>query len=117
MVSKFQMLAFTDKLNVTDSLKVMGIGLLVVFAVLAIIIVLIEVLHAAFKERKKAVLEEAPVKTSAPEEEKRISAGTMADAPEIADAEKDGEFIAAISAAITCVTGHSDFKIKSIKKG
>lgn len=117
MVSTFQMLAFTDKLNVTDALKVTGIGLLVVFSVLAIIIVLIEALHAAFKEKKNDVPKEAPVQTPAPKEEKRISPGVMAEVPEASDADKDGDLIAAISAVITCATGHSDFKIKSIKKG
>ncbi len=115
MVSTFQMLVVTDKLNVWDSLKVTGIGLLVVFAVLAIIIVLIEALHAAFKERKKEDVKQET--TQAKEPEKRISAGVMAEVPEATDADKDGDFIAAISAAITCVTGNSDFKIKSIKKG
>ena len=115
MVSTFQMLVVTDKLNVWDSLKVTGIGLLVVFAVLAIIIVLIEALHAAFKERKKEDVKQETIQAKEPE--KRISAGVMAEVPEATDAEKDGDFIAAISAAITCVTGNSDFKIKSIKKG
>jgi hypothetical protein len=41
----------------------------------------------------------------------------MADAPDASEAANDGDFIAAVSAAITCVTGNSNFKIKSIKKG
>ena len=72
---------------------------------------------AAFKEKKNDVPKEAPVQTPAPKEEKRISPGVMAEVPEASDADKDGDLIAAISAVITCATGHSDFKIKSIKKG
>ena len=113
MVTTFQMLAAAW---LTDSLKVTAIGLIVVFAVLAILIVLIEALHFVLKERKQSA--EAKTQPAAPiKEEKRISAGVMAGAPEATDADKDGDFIAAISAAITCVTGNSDFKIKSIKKG
>ena len=113
MVTMFQTLSAAW---LTDSLKVTAIGLIVVFAILAILIVLIEALHFVLKERKQPQQE----KTQAPapaKEEKRISAGVMAEAPDALDAEKDGDFIAAISAAITCVTGNSNFKIKSIKKG
>ena len=113
MVTMFQTLAGTV-LSMGDSLKVTVIGVITVFAVLAMLIVLIEALHAAFKDRKKP----AEATIAAPKkEEKRISSGVMAEAPDALEAEKDGDFIAAISAAITCVTGNSDFKIKSIKKG
>ncbi len=112
MVTTFQTLATT----VADSLMVTLIGVTVVFAVLAILIVLIEALHFVLKDRKApAETTKAPVAPK--KEEKRISAGVMAEAPDALEAEKDGDFIAAISAAITCVTGNSDFKIKSIKKG
>ena len=114
MVTMFQNVAFTERLSTMDSLKVMGAGLLVVFAVLAILIVLIEVLHAAFKDRKTEVKQEVKAEQK-PEE--RISAGVMAEVPEASVAEQDGDFIAAISAVITCATGSADFKIKSIKKG
>ncbi len=115
MVTTFQALDST-KTTMSDSLMVTLIGVVVVFAVLVILIVLIEALHFVLKERKAPV--EAPIAPVAPKkEEKRISAGVMAEAPEALEAEKDGDFIAAISAAITCVTGNSDFKIKSIKKG
>lgn len=113
MVTTFQMLAAAW---LTDSLKVTAIGLIVVFAVLAILIVLIEALHFVLKERKQPA-EVKPQPAAPKKEEKRISPGVMAEAPEASDAENDGDFIAAISAAITCVTGNSDFKIKSIKKG
>ncbi len=114
MVTTFQTLAGT-KLTIGDSLMVTLIGVVMVFAVLAMLIVLIEALHAAFKDRKKPAAANVPVAPK--KEEKRISAGVMAEAPDAMEAEKDGDFIAAISAAITCVTGNSDFKIKSIKKG
>lgn len=110
MVLMFQMLAAQW---LTDSLKVTAIGLIVVFAVLAILIVLIEALHFALKERKTEEVP-APIKQR---EEKRISAGVVAEVPEASEAEKDPEFIAAISSAITCATGNANFKIKSIKKG
>lgn len=102
-----------DLASVTDSLKVTVIGLLVVFAVLAIIIVLIEALHAVLKDKK----EEAPAPVIEKKVEKRISAGVMAEAPDAEKAVDDPEFIAAVSAAITYATGNADFKIKSIKKG
>ena len=115
MVTTFQLLVVTEKLSTMDSFKVMGLGLLVVFAVLAILIVLIEALHAAFKDGKKEAVA-TPVE-QAKQPEKRISAGIMADVPEANEAEKDEEFIAAVSAVITSVTGNGNFKIKSIKKG
>ena len=115
MVTMFQTLSAAW---LTDSLKVTAIGLIVVFAVLAILIVLIEALHFVLKERKQPQQEKTQAPAPAPAKvEQRISAGVMAEAPDALDAEKDGDFIAAISAAITCVTGNSDFKIKSIKKG
>ena len=114
MVTMFQMLVVTEELGTMDSLKVMGLGLLVVFSVLAMLIVLIEVLHATLKDKKTAPVENVQ---HAPKPEKRISAGVMAEAPESAKAGEDPEFIAAVSAAITCVTGNANFKIKSIKKG
>jgi Na+-transporting methylmalonyl-CoA/oxaloacetate decarboxylase gamma subunit len=113
MVTTFQTLAAEGWFG--DSLKVTAIGLIVVFTVLAILIVLIEALHLALKDRKGEVPKQAVQVNKEPE--KRISAGVMAEAPEASDAENDGDFIAAVSAAITCVTGNSNFKIKSIKKG
>ncbi len=111
MFPTFQMLSAQW---LTDSLKVTAIGLIVVFAVLAILIVLIEALHFVLKDRKKEEPAPAPKKQ---QEEKRISAGVMADVPEADKAQEDAEFIAAVSSAITCVTGNANFKIKSIKKG
>lgn len=113
MISTFQALAGTP-LEFVDSLKYTAIGVLTVFAVLALLIVLIELLHAVLKEKKEAAAQ--PVQKAA-EPEKRISAGVMAEVPEASEAEKDEEFIAAISSAITCVTGNANFKIKTIKKG
>ena len=116
MVTTLQMLsaeATGTELTMIDSLKITAIGVLIVFAMLAMLIVLIEALHAMLKEKKKAPAP-APCK-EAVKEEKRISAGVMA---EISDTpETDGEFIAAVSAAITSVIGSGDFTIKSIKKG
>ncbi|MBE7091761.1 MAG: hypothetical protein E7365_01075 [Clostridiales bacterium] len=102
-----------DFASITDSLKVTAIGILVVFAILAIIIVLIEALHTVLKDKK----EEAPAPAVEKKVEKRISAGVMADVPDADNAQNDPEFIAAVSSAITCVTGNANFKIKSIKKG
>ncbi len=115
MVTMFQTLAGTE-LGFGDSLKYTAIGIIMVFAVLAILIVLIEALHAAFKEKKTAPQPQQPVE-QAKQPEKRISAGVMAEVPEAVDAEKDEEFIAAVSSVITSVTGNGNFKIKSIKKG
>ena len=113
MVTTFQTLAGTS-LGFVDSLKYTAIGVLTVFGVLVLLILLIELLHAMLKDKKVAKAQ--PVqKTTEPE--KRISAGVMAEVPEASEAAKDEEFIAAISSAITCVTGNANFKIKSIKKG
>ena len=118
MVTMFNLLPNFSGETLAFSLKLTVLGLLVVFAVLAILIVLIEALHFALKDRKAPKAEKKENASQAPKkDEKRISAGVMAEAPEATDAENDGDFIAAISAAITCVTGNSDFKIKSIKKG
>ena len=114
MVSTFQLLAGTQ-LQLVDSLKYTAIGVLVVFAVLVILIVLIESLHVMLKDKQTPV--QKTQQKANPVEEKRISAGVMAEAPEADKAQDDGDFIAAVSAAITCATGNSNFKIKSIKKG
>ena len=116
MVSTFQVLAGTA-LTFGKSIEVTVIGIITVFAVLAILIVLIEALHAVLKDKKSDAPKKAEVSSAPKKEEKRISAGVMAEAPEATKADEDSEFIAAVSAAITCVTGSSDFKIKSIKKG
>ena len=113
MITTFQTLAGTE-LTLGDSLKYTATGVLTVFAVLALLIVLIEALHALFKDKATPSKQTAP---KAQEPEKRISAGVMAEVPEADKAQDDPEFICAISSAITCVTGHSNFKIKSIKKG
>ena len=113
MVFHFQVMA--EALSITDSLKVTAIGLLVVFAVLAILIFFIEGIHAVFKDRKpkaETKAERTPVKQQ-PEE--RISAGVMAEVPPAEEA----EFIAAVSAAVSLATGkpNTSFVIKSIKNG
>ena len=117
MVFHFQVMA--EALSITDSLKVTAIGLLVVFAVLAILIFFIEGIHAVFKDRKpkaETKAERTPVKQQ-PEE--RISAGVMAEAPPAEEAAEDGEFVAAVSAAVSLATGkpNTSFVIKSIKNG
>ena len=116
MVFHFQ--AMAEALSITDSLKVTAIGLLVVFAVLAILIFFIEGIHAVFKDRKpktEAKAENTPL--NRPEE--RISAGVMAEVPLAENAAEDGEFVAAISAAISLATGKPNisFVIKSIQNG
>lgn len=116
MVFDFQVMA--EALSIADSLKVTAIGLLVVFAVLAILIFFIEGIHAVFKDRKpktETKAETAPIK----QPEKRISAGVMAEVPSAENAAEDGEFIAAVSAAVSLATGkpNTSFVIKSIKNG
>lgn len=115
MVNGFQALVYTDTLSIPEALKVTAIGLIIVFAVLALLIVCIELLHALLKDRIPAA-QNAPKATAAQE---RISAGVMAEVPDAQDAANDGEFIAAVSAAINATTGKSNesFVIKSIKKG
>ncbi len=114
MTFNFQTMA--EALSITDSLKVTIIGLLVVFAVLAILILFIEGMHAVFKDRKhKTDTKSAPAK----QPEERISAGVVAAVPSAEEAAQDGEFIAAVSAAISLTTGkpNTSFVIKSIKNG
>ena len=97
-------------------LKIIGnIWVLVVFVVLAILIGFIELMHFLLKEKTTDIVG----KTQTKKIEERISAGVMAEAPEISDVASDGEFIAAVSAAISVYTGkpNGSFKIKSIKKG
>lgn len=119
MVSTFQMLVRTDVLSIGEALKVTAIGLLVVFAVLAILILFIELLHFAVNiggNKKKAAPKAAPAAVAGNDDGKRISAGVMASVPD--EPAKDAEFIAAVSAAITAVTGkeNGSFTIKSIKE-
>ncbi len=106
-------------LTVNDSLMVMVTGLVVVFAVLALLVAVVEVLHFVLKDRKQTEEADAVAPAKSTEAEQRISAGIMAEVPEAQDAAGDSEFIAAISAAISVVTGkpNGTFKIKSIKKG
>ncbi len=112
MVTAFQLLVRTDKLSVLEALKVTAIGLLVVFAILAILILFIELLHIVLKEKTP----DTEVKT-VKENTQRISAGVMAQAPDATDAPNDPEFLAAVSTAISVYTGkpNGSFKIKSIK--
>lgn len=114
MVFNFQVMA--EALSITDSLKVTAIGLLVVFAVLAILIFFIEGIHAVFKDRAPKAAEDKAEAALEPAQQ-RISAGVMAEIPE--NAAEDGAFIAAVSAAISLTTGkpNTSFVIKSIKKG
>ena len=58
MTFNFQTMA--EALSITDSLKVTIIGLLVVFAVLAILILFIEGMHAVFKDRKHKTYIKSP---------------------------------------------------------
>ena len=116
MVQNFQMLAGTE-LSIINSLMVTLIGVGVVFAMLALLVVIVELLHFVLKENKEAKPADAPVAEQKPEQ--RISAGVMADVPEAENAKDDGEFLAALSTAISVATGkpNGSFKIKSIKKG
>ena len=119
MVSTFQTLVRTDVLSIGESLKVTAIGLLVVFAVLAILILFIELLHLAVNIGGKKKAKKAPEQAvSNGDDGKRISAGVMAEVPAANEAGNDAEFIAAVSAAISVATGkdNGSFVIKSIKE-
>ena len=119
MVSTFQMLVRTDVLSIGESLKVTAIGLLVVFAVLAILILFIELLHLAVNIGGKKKAEKAPEQAvSNGDDGKRISAGVMAEVPAANEAGNDAEFIAAVSAAISVATGkdNGSVVIKSINE-
>ncbi len=106
----YEGLVWTERLSATQALLTTVIGLIVVFVILAILIGFIELMHVLLKEK--------PEKKQTAENNERISAGVMAEAPD-GDFAQDGEFIAAVSAAISVYTGkpNGSFKIKSIKKG
>lgn len=89
---------FSQQLDILEALKVTAIGLVVVFAVLAILILLIEFLHEILKENKK-----------------KAEKATLPEADAI---EQDGEFLAAVSAAISAYINKPEgtFTIKSIKE-
>jgi len=116
MVEQIKMLEKGENvLSMGDALKTTAIGLIVVFAVLFLLILSIELLHVILKDKKAQEIK----KEVEPIKEERISAGVMAEAPEIENAAEDGEFIAAVSSAISVYIGkpNSSFVIKSIKKG
>ncbi|MBP5662462.1 MAG: OadG family protein [Clostridia bacterium] len=106
---QIQALAYTDVLSLPDTLKTTLIGLLVVFAILAILIGFIELLHALLKDKKSA-------KQAEPVPNERISSGVLAAVPRAQDAPDDPEFLAAVSAAIASVTGTRQFRIRSIEE-
>lgn len=121
MVSTMQMLVREEVLSISEALKVTAIGLLVVFAVLFILILFIELLHAVVTAGEKAVKTDKVKDSAKPvsaDDGKRISAGTYASVPDAKDAPQDGEFIAAVSAAVSVATGrpNGSFVIKSIKE-
>lgn len=121
MVPTMQMLVREEVLSMPEALKVTVIGLLVVFAVLFILILFIELLHAVVTAGEKAVKTEKVSESNKPvstDDGKRISAGTYASVPDGKDAAQDGEFIAAVSAAVSVATGrpNGSFTIKSIKE-
>lgn len=120
MVSTFQMLEKAEPLTMLEALRVTAIGLIVVFAILAILIMFIELLHLTVNIGGKKKAKNAPEKqaVSNGDDGKRISAGVMADVPAASEAGNDAEFIAAVSAAISVATGkdNGSFVIKSIKE-
>ena len=102
----FQILANTGVLSASDTLNVTLIGLLAVFAILAILIGFIELLHVLLKDRKQ---KREPV-------EERIAPGVIAEVPSAGDAPDDPEFLAAVSAAISAVIGTRSFIIRSVSE-
>lgn len=119
MVSTFQPLVRTAQLSMGEALQVTAIGLAVVFAILAILIMFIELLHLTVNISGRKKESKAPEKQVANGDDgKRISAGVTATVPTAADAGSDAEFIAAVSAAISVATGRDNgsFTIKSIKE-
>ena len=101
------------EITVIDGLFITLIGLVVVFAVLLILVGLIELLHIILKDRKPAE------KTAqAQTEEPRAPRVLHPVAVPLGDAiEKDGEFLAAVSAAVASYINklNGSFEIKSIK--
>ncbi len=119
MVSTFQTLVRTAQLSMGEALQVTAIGLAVVFAILAILIMFIELLHLTVNIGGSKKEGKAPEKQAANGDDgKRISAGVMAEVPAANEAGNDAEFIAAVSAAISVATGkdNGSFVIKSIKE-
>ncbi len=108
----FQGIVWTERLSASQALMTTLVGLVVVFAVLAILIGFIELMHVLLKEKPKAQNKQES------DDGKRISAGVIAETPET-DFASDGEFVAAVSTAISVYTGkpNGSFRIKSIKKG
>ena len=103
-----QTLARTEALSVPEALQTTLIGLLVVFAILAILIGFIQLLHVLLKDRKRAEQPKTP--------DRRISPGVLAAPPRAQDAPDDPEFLAAVSAAIAVTVGTDRFRIRSVRE-
>ena len=113
MLPVFQTLQ-NENVGLAESLLVILIGVFVVFLVLAVLIGFIELMHRLLNMKKAPAQTEKPV---IKENTERISAGVMAEVPDAANAAEDGEFLAAVSTAISVATGkpNGSFVIKSIK--
>lgn len=90
------------KLSLFDALKVTGIGLVVVFAVLFLLILMIELIHVLLKEKTK----------------KSNRVLNLAQVPTGEGIYADEEFLAAVSAAVSQAIDmpNGSFEIKSIKE-
>lgn len=101
------------EITVMDGLLITLIGLVVVFAVLFILVMMIELLHFILKDRKKA---EKPQQVK--QEIKKPRVLYPVQVPSGDAIEKDGEFIAAVSAAVASYINkpNGSFEIKSIKE-
>lgn len=101
------------KITVMDGLLITLIGLVVVFAILFILVMLIEFLHLILKDKKKSEKQE-----QAKQEPKKARVLHPVAVPCGDAIEKDGEFIAAVSAAVATYISkpNGSFEIKSIKE-
>lgn len=101
------------EITVMDGLLITLIGLVVVFAILCILVLLIEFLHFILKDRKQV---EKPQEVK--QEPKKARVLHPVEVPTGDAIEKDGEFIAAVSAAIASYINkpNGSFEIKSIKE-
>ena len=101
------------EITVMEGLLITLIGLVVVFAVLFILVMMIELLHLILKD-KKNVEKQEPVK----QEPKKARVLHPVAVPSGGAIEADGEFIAAVSLAIATYINkpNGSFEIKSIKE-
>lgn len=102
------------EITVIDGLLITLIGLVVVFAVLFILVGMIELLHLVLKDRKQAP-KQVKAKNEAPKPPRVLHPVAVPTGDAI---EQDGEFLAAVSAAVATYINkpNGSFEIKSIKE-